>query len=146
MNFSYPQIYLQEVPGEISLGISISGCKINCKNCHSKETWNRNFGEELTFKKLDNLIQKNKYITCFLFYGGEWDENIFFFLEYLRNKGFKTALYSGEESINDRLINYLDYYKIGPYVEELGGLSSPTTNQKLYKIVDNKPYQIYLNI
>ena len=28
-----------------------------------------------------------------------------------------------------------DYVKLGPYVEELGGLKSPTTNQRLYKRV-----------
>ena len=26
-----------------------------------------------------------------------------------------------------------DYIKLGPYIESLGGLKSPTTNQRLYK-------------
>jgi anaerobic ribonucleoside-triphosphate reductase activating protein len=78
MRFSYPQIYLQEVPGEISLGISISGCQINCKGCHSKETWNPTFGTELNIQTIDDLITKNKRISCILFYGGEWDRDIIF--------------------------------------------------------------------
>lgn len=137
MKFSYPQIYLQEIPGEISLGISISGCNINCKGCHSKETWNKNFGEELTFDKIDNLLKKNKYATCFLFYGGEWDNDLSMFLNYIKSKGLKTALYSGVKEVDFNLIEHLDYYKIGPYIEELGGLNSINTNQRLYKI-DNE--------
>lgn len=134
MKFSYPQIYLQEIPGEISLGISISGCNINCKGCHSKETWDKNFGEELTIDKIDSLLKKNKYVTCFLFYGGEWDKDLLMFLNYIKSKGLKTALYSGVKELDFNLIEYLDYYKIGPYIEELGGLSSVNTNQRLYKI------------
>ena len=31
-------------------------------------------------------------------------------------------------------MNVLDYIKVGPYKEELGGLDSPNTNQRFYKI------------
>ena len=31
----------------------------------------------------------------------------------------------------------LDYYKLGKYHKNLGGLSSPITNQKLYKSLNN---------
>lgn len=134
MKFSYPQIYLQEVPGEISLGISISGCSLKCKGCHSIETWNTNFGEELTLPILDALVKKYKHITCVLFYGGEWDSNIKEYLKYIQEQNLKTALYSGENSIREELLQYLDYYKIGPYIQELGGLSSKISNQKLYRI------------
>lgn len=134
MKFSYPQIYLQEIPDEICLGISISGCKINCKNCHSKETWDESFGEDLTLETLETLILKNKYISCILFFGGEWDKNLPFFLMKAKDLGLKTALYSGEESMRENLIQYLDYYKVGPYIQELGGLNSNITNQKIYKI------------
>lgn len=141
MNFSYPQIYLQEIPDELTLGISISGCNIKCKGCHSKETWNENFGEELTIQKIDELIKKNKHITCFLFFGGEWliDELEQFFLHInKKHTKIKLALYSGSPEITPELIKYLDYYKVGPYIEKLGGVSSMNTNQRLYRISSDK--------
>lgn len=56
--------------------------------------------------------------------------------------GFKTALYSGFELEHalehPDLLYLLDYIKVGPYIEELGGLKETTTNQRLYKIVDGK--------
>ena len=63
----------QEVPGEISLALSISGCPLRCKGCHSTETYKTNFGTELTDTELDRLLEKHKHISCVLFYGGEWE-------------------------------------------------------------------------
>jgi anaerobic ribonucleoside-triphosphate reductase activating protein len=134
MNFSYPQIALSEVPDEISLTLSISGCPFRCKGCHSKETWDKNWGELLTIDKLNELINKNKHITCVLFYGGEWrKEELKNFIKFVKNKGLKTALYSGMNSMIEDLEDLLDYYKIGEYIEELGGLQSEKTNQQIYK-------------
>jgi hypothetical protein len=36
------------------------------------------------------------------------------------------------------LWNTLDYYKIGPYVPQFGPLNSTTTNQHMYKRVNNE--------
>lgn len=33
------------------------------------------------------------------------------------------------------LLELLDYIKVGPYVESLGALDSPTTNQRLYQVI-----------
>jgi anaerobic ribonucleoside-triphosphate reductase activating protein len=51
----------------------------------------------------------------------------------------KTAWYSGKSEISDKihLFNF-DYIKIGPYIEELGGLDSKNTNQIMYKVEDEK--------
>ena len=50
----------------------------------------------------------------------------------------KTAWYSGRSDLDDyrikKLETYLDYIKIGPYVKQLGGLDSPNTNQRFYRI------------
>lgn len=138
MYYSYPQIYLQEVPGEISLGLSISGCNIKCKGCHSTETWDPTFGEHLSPEVFEELLSKHKHITCVLFYGGEWDDELVTFLKQAKMKGFKTALYSGLDYMIDEYVPYLDYYKIGPYIESRKGLNNPTTNQILYEIKANK--------
>lgn len=149
MRYSYPQIYLQEVPDEISLGLSISGCSIKCKGCHSKETWDGNFGELLTDEVLENLLTKHKHISCVLFYGGEWlEKELINKLEICRKRGLKTALFSGLylENISRSIINKLDYLKVGPYIRALGSLASQNTNQKYYIIHNNEILeQIYLN-
>ena len=57
---------------------------------------------------------------------------------FIRNKypKLKIAWYSGlSEFSNNINLNNFDYIKIGPYIEEKGGLSNPNTNQKLYKII-----------
>ena len=52
----------------------------------------------------------------------------------------KTAWYSGRAGNPNNLNNQInpipfDYIKFGPYIEELGGLKSEKTNQRLYKRV-----------
>ena len=138
MNFSYPQIVLQEVPDEISLALSISGCSIKCKGCHSSFTWNPKYGEILTQKKLQEMIDKySPYLSCVLFYGGEWDKDLTKMLKLVKKNGLKTALFSGLELtsfLDSELIQYTDYLKVGPYIEELGGLDSTKTNQRFYSV------------
>ena len=55
------QIVLQEVPGEISLCFSISGCSIQCKGCHSPFSWKKDNGSILTKRYF--LKQLKKYAT-----------------------------------------------------------------------------------
>ena len=55
---------------------------------------------------------------------------------YIKNTlNLKVAWYSGRYD-NPVNINDFDYIKFGPYDAEKGGLKSPTTNQKFYKVVD----------
>ena len=58
--------------------------------------------------------------------------------------GLKVAWYSGRQytpetfhlqTSLDFKLSTLNYVKFGPYIESLGGLKSPTTNQRLYKRV-----------
>ena len=140
--YSYPQIVLQEVPDEISLALSISGCSLNCKGCHSKETFSKTFGNPLTEDELNSLIKKHKHISCVLFYGGEWESDYLLkLLKIVNKKSLKTCLYTGEElfSIAPFILQELDYIKTGPYIESLGGLGSETTNQKFYKLINGIP-------
>ena len=141
--FSDWQITTQDVLDEIALAISISGCPIHCKGCHSAFTWNPMFGEELTNEKLKNLIIKNKYISCVLFYGGEWQlDRLIEMIEIVKEFNLKVCLYTGlmlEEvkQTKAELLNVLDYIKVGRFIEEKGGLSKETTNQRFYKIIHN---------
>lgn len=143
LKYANTQVVFTEVPNEISLAINITGCTIHCKGCHSQWLWS-NKGKELTKDELHNLIENNKGITTVLFMGG--DNFIKQLTECARDikyhyPNLKIAWYSGrrdlEDSRNSRikeLETYLDYIKIGPYVKQLGGLDSPSTNQKFYRI------------
>lgn len=145
-------VTFSEVPDEISLCIEISNCPCHCKNCHSSYLA-EDIGEELTFKALDTLIKNNNGITCVAFMGGDAEPmgiNILasYVKEYYPN--IKTAWYSGRQELSkDINLEFFDYIKLGPYIEELGPLTSKTTNQKFYKVVDNKlediTYKFYRN-
>lgn len=144
-------ITTQDVPDELALAISLSGCPIHCKGCHSAFTWDPFFGELLTDDMFRNIIKNNKYASCVLFYGGEWQlERLLELIEIAKEYRLKVCLYTGLEleKVDKTLINSLDYLKVGPYVEQLGGLNKKTTNQKMYKIengqltdITNKFYQ-----
>ena len=136
LKYLYVQEIFREVPGEISLGISISGCQIRCKGCHSRELW-EDKGTPLTVEELQNLLKQHDGITCLLLMGGEHDiESLIELFIYARKK-VKTAWYCGKDNIpSDKIaiLQYLDYYKVGHYDIERGGLDNPNTNQKMYHI------------
>jgi len=137
MKYSYPQIVFQEVPDEISLALSISGCNIHCKGCHSEETWNPNFGKNLDKEELLRLIEENDGVSCVLFYGGEWEtEKLIKLIKIVKSKNLKVALYTGRELnyFTNDFLQLLDYIKVGPYIEKLGPLNSKTTNQTFIKL------------
>ena len=140
MNYSNIQIVLQEVPGEISICFSICGCTISCKGCHSPILWKESNGEHLTdaiFK--GTLIKYKGLASCVLFMGGEWHKNTLInYLKYAKNEGYKTCLYTGEEKVGIDLLKHLNFIKTGKWIEELGGLDSPKTNQKFKEVASNK--------
>lgn len=132
------QITFSEIPNEICLCINITGCKQNCKGCHSP--WLReDVGEDLNIESLYSLINKNKGITCVCFMGGDQDpaeiSNLAFAVRLRSDYPYKTAWYSGKQHIPDELnVSDFDYIKIGPYIEEFGGLDNPNTNQRMYEV------------
>ncbi len=132
MNYHNFQIVLQEVPGEISLCFSISGCPIQCKGCHSPFLWKKGAGLKLTKKRYTEILKQYKNLaTCVLFMGGEWHENeLINLLQQAKNEDYKTCLYTGEDKVPNALLNELTWVKTGSWKPELGGLNSATTNQK----------------
>lgn len=129
-------IGLREIPDEISLCISISGCPMKCFGCHSSYL-REDVGEPLTNEVLDELIKKNEGITCVCFMGGSNDiEELNLLAGHVCTyPNLKVAVYLGNDCFPSNLSVYLfNYIKIGHYDEKLGGLDSPTTNQKLKEI------------
>lgn len=148
MKYTDTQIGFQEFPDEITLCINISNCPFHCKGCHSPELW-EDVGTKLTFKELHHLISTNKGITCVGFMGGNLKE-VNPFAEYIKNidPPLKVGWYTGGIIEENELLKleFLDYVKTGPYIKELGGLDSPSTNQKFYKIEHLENETKWLNL
>lgn len=136
--FYTKNVVFQEVPNEISLSFSIAGCKNNCKNCSWKNCDIK--AKKLTDSLYKSFLHKYKgYISCILFLGGEWNsEDLINKLKLAKEYGFKTCLYTGLYDVDNKIKENLDYLKVGPYIEELGGLNSLKTNQKFFDLINNK--------
>lgn len=134
------EITFSEVPDEITLCINISNCPCHCKGCHSPYLA-EDIGEELNRDSLINLIRRNEGITCVCFMGGDSNPaDINYLARLIKLLGWsklKVAWYSGRSELPPEIyLPWFDYIKLGPYIEELGPLNKPTTNQRFYKIKD----------
>ena len=124
-----------EVPDEISLCINLTQCPCNCPFCF--EPWlQSDIGLELDLSALITLMNKVISITCICFMGGDNDSRALAKLcrEFKQKyPDIKLAMYSGRTYMHKELEECLDYYKIGPYMEQYGPLNSLTTNQRFYQ-------------
>ena len=140
MKYSDIQIALQEVPNEISICFTITGCQLRCDGCHSPYLWKKENGVELTKNEYVSTLNRYQgFASCVLFMGGEWDEtSLVKFLEIAQKMNYKTCLYTGLENVSDNIKQHLTWLKTGQWKKELGGLDSITTNQKFIEIKSNK--------
>lgn len=139
MNYANLCIVLQEVPGEISICFSITGCELKCNNCHSEYLWNKENGEPLTLQKYTQILTGYRNLaSCVLFMGGEWyEKELKEYLKLAKKFNYKTCLYTGKTSVSNKLLKHLTWVKTGPWIEKLGGLDSKTTNQKFIEVKSN---------
>lgn len=135
------QVTFLEIPDEITLCINISGCPNHCAECHSAYLA-EDIGEELTYNEILRLITLNAGITCIAFMGGDQDPhyvNQCAEVVRLMENAPKIAWYSGKQELSPEIqLKNFDYIKLGPYISSSGPLNCPTTNQRLYKVVDDK--------
>ena len=131
-------IVLQEIPNEISLCFTITGCQLACDGCHSEHLWNPENGKELNPEIFKELLIKYKHaITCVVFMGGEWScLELLILINIVKEFSLKVALYTGlnEKQIQRKypeLLNILDFIKTGKWISSLGGLDKLKTNQIL---------------
>ena len=136
------QVVFQEFPGEITLAINLTNCPNHCPECHSP--WlQEDIGKELTVEELCKILGPyvGSEITCIGFMGGDNDVSYLFELVEAMSEsyfGFRIGWYTGKnispEELDEHytLYKYFDYIKTGPYVDALGGLDKPTTNQRMY--------------
>ncbi|SHK60595.1 anaerobic ribonucleoside-triphosphate reductase activating protein [Epilithonimonas mollis] len=131
-------IVLQEIPNEISLCFTITGCQLACDGCHSEHLWNLKNGKRLSPDMFEKLLLKYcETITCVIFMGGEWcSADLLILLALAKKRFLKVALYTGlnekqmQRKYPDLLAN-LDFIKTGKWISGLGGLGSSKTNQVL---------------
>ena len=136
LKYLYCKEVFREIPGEISLGLSISGCQVHCVGCNQRELW-EDKGTPLDVETLCGLLNQHNGITCLLLLGGESDIDALTELFMYAHKRVKTAWYCGLDAVPRKhmgIYQYLDFIKLGHFDVELGGLDSPTTNQHLYMI------------
>ncbi len=132
-------IVFAEIPGETTLAVNITNCPNRCKGCHSQHLL-EDIGDVLDDAEIGRLLERyGRSVTCFCFMGGDAAPH-----EIERLAGvvksicpqLKVGWYSGRPKLPLGINpSSFDYIKLGPWVEELGPLSSPTTNQRLYKIM-----------
>ena len=130
------RVVFREVPDEITLAINITNCPFMCEDCHSPEL-HENTGRFLNKKEIDNLLDRNKGITCVSLMGGDsHPEEVLCLARYIKTMKLKSCWYTGQD-INPAmpgLNNYLDFIKTGPYIKERGPLDNPNTNQRFYEL------------
>lgn len=127
-------VAFREVPDEISLCINISGCKIRCMGCHSRYLWDE-IGQYLDVSALKSLIGIHNGISCVCLMGGDHEfESILKLGKAIKKFGLKAAWYSGKDILENEALEVFDYIKLGRFIESLGGLDSPVTNQRMLKI------------
>ena len=135
MKFVGYDIVFQEIPNEVTLAVNISNCPNRCIGCHSPHL-QEDTGEELTESVLSVLLEKyGNAVTCVCFMGGDGSpDEVLRLAKFAKQFHKKTAWYSGKSELYDNALPCFDYIKLGEYIEALGGLNTPTTNQKFYKI------------
>ncbi len=125
---------IEEIPERVTLAVEISNCRGNCPGCHSPFLRD-DIGEELTESAIDKLLGGNFGVNCFLFLGEGSDSAALLSLaRHIKSRwpGVETAVYSGRDKVEDEYYECFDYVKTGPYIEALGPLNKPSTNQRLF--------------
>lgn len=133
------KVVFAEVPDEVTLAINISNCPCNCKGCHSSYLA-EDIGEPLNKASLKELIENNEGISCVSFMGGDSDtSHITALASWVKtHTNLKVAWYSGRQELASMVagqLQWFDFIKLGPYIEELGPLNSKTSNQKFYEVL-----------
>lgn len=135
-------ITLSEVPDRIAVFFEIGCCHNGCKGCHSPHLQTN----KVPFITLEEMVEyANKRVdegaNAIVLMGGTTNGlDMRELYEIINALSFvaPVCLYSGLDSSMEEACElvknaYLSWLKIGSYKESLGGLQSPTTNQRFFK-------------
>lgn len=140
MNYAELTVTTQDVPGEVSICFSITGCPLRCKGCHSPHLWKKESGQPLPHLDYVEILHRYRNMaSCVLFMGGEWHPvALKSRLMEARKMGYKTCLYTGRDTLPETLLEELTWVKYGPWISQLGGLDQPGTNQRFVEVCTNE--------
>ena len=129
-------VVFAEIPGETTLAFNITNCPNRCPGCHSPHLA-ADEGRELDDAELLALLAcYGRSVTCVCFMDAE--PHTIARLAGIVRKTYPilhTGWYSGRETLPEGFeTTAFDFIKLGGWVEAQGPLSSPTTNQRLYRI------------
>ncbi len=131
-------IVFAEFPNETTLALNITGCPNRCPGCHSPHL-QTDCGQVLDEAELRGLLDRyGVAITCVGFMGGDAApaevERLAAFVRDERPR-LRIGWYSGRSELPAEIRpERFDYIKLGAWVEARGPLTSPTTNQRLYRV------------
>lgn len=138
-------ITLNEVPDHVAFYFEIGNCTQNCPHCHSPHLTTQ---PTLAFTSIEDMECMAEHAaeqgaTALVLMGGTTngisDDDLITILSRL-SCILPVCLYSGsDDEEHDKTITQkggVAWLKTGTYKEELGGLPSPTTNQRFYKLTD----------
>lgn len=138
IKYANHDIVFQEFPDEVTLAINLTACPCQCPGCHSQYLW-QDSGEPLTTERLLQLADHyGTNITCVGLMGGDATPlEVLRLLDDLRTARphLRTGWYSGRQELPEGFnpLQAPDYVKLGPWRKDLGPLSSPSTNQRMYR-------------
>lgn len=141
LKYANADVVFQEFPDEVTLAINLTGCPNGCPGCHSAYL-QRDAGQPLTLEAVRSLLAPYEgSVTCVGLMGGDAQpDEVMRLARQIRRHyrgGVKVGWYSGrQEPPRGFEAAVFDYVKFGPYVAARGPLSSPHTNQRLYRIDD----------
>lgn len=156
----------------VRVSLFVSGCRVNCKHCFQKETWDFNYGKEFNEETKKEIIEalKPNYIKGLTVLGGEPFEkenqeelvklyreikqiypnkDIWSFSGYL----FDVDILNGKRhfDVTDELLSYIDVLVDGPFVNELKNISLKFRGSENQRVIDvqkslkNKEVILYLD-
>lgn len=132
-------VVFAEIPDEVTLAINITACPNHCPGCHSPHLM-LDEGTVLDAAELRALLDRyGSAVTCVCFMGGDGAPDEIEALAgevRLYSHSLRVGWYSGRAELPEGIsVLSFDYIKLGGYVEALGPLNKPTTNQRLYKVL-----------
>lgn len=122
----------------------LQGCDLRCKGCQNKSTWDISSGIKMDVVDLAKELRIKCFNRELTISGGEplmQKEALIALLEEL--KDFDLCLYTGHELgvIPTKILSYLKYVKVGPYIHELRTTTKPfvgSTNQQFIEVNHNE--------
>jgi anaerobic ribonucleoside-triphosphate reductase activating protein len=141
LKYTEYEVGFREIPNKVTLLINISNCPNHCVGCHSPEL-RTNIGTELTNDEFLRILKENDGVNCVCFMGEGRDLPRLIEIIKLSKETqpfLDTALYTGSDEFDETVFEgKLNYLKIGHYDDKYGPLDKPTTNQRLYRLVDGR--------